>query len=153
MKKIVFVCLGNICRSPLAEAIGDKIAKQNNYEFEIQSRGTGSWHVGEGACSSSVAVAKENGIDLSQHRAKQITKKESQNFDFFVALDHKNYEDLQAMGISNPLLLGDFGFDGADVPDPYFFNDNQGFKEVFIMIQTAVVNLLKSLNKKDSHVQ
>jgi len=147
MKKILFVCLGNICRSPLAEAIAKKIIAQRGYDLYVESRGTGDWHIGEMACEGSRKVAAAHGIDLSAHRAKQITQEDIKNFDIIVGLDRKNIASLKQLGVKEPLLLGDFGFDGADVPDPYFFDGYDGFEKVYAMIEVCVKDLLEKYSQ------
>lgn len=142
MKSILFVCLGNICRSPLCEGIAKAYAQKKSLEFFIDSAGTGDWHIGEHPCAGSQKVAKMNGIDISSHQARRITKEDIKKFDIIVALDSKNLADLKAMGASEALLLGDFGYDGEDVPDPYFFNGFEGFEKVFAMCDTCVRNLI-----------
>lgn len=142
MKSIIFVCLGNICRSPIAHGVADKIIKENSLDIEVDSAGTGSWHVGENPCKNSVLVAKNNGVDISKLVARQVTKKDFEKFDLVVALDSKNYSDLKAFGYENLVLLGDYGYDGADVPDPYFFDGFEGFDEVYKMCENCVVKLL-----------
>lgn len=150
MKKnnsIIFVCLGNICRSPLAEGIANEYAKKNNLNIKIASAGTGSWHIGEAPCENSIKVAKQNGIDISKQKAQQINKTLLEEYDLIVALDDKNMADLKSLG-AKPFKLGDFGYDGEDVPDPYFFPGFEGFDKVFEMIDICVKNLLK---QKVSH--
>lgn len=142
MKKILFVCLGNICRSPLAKAIALKYAATHQKELEIDSAGTGHWHVGETPCENSIKVAKERGLDISSYKARQVTKKDFSYYDLIVGLDESNLRNLKAMGCKNALKLGDFGFNGEDVPDPYFFDGFEGFDTVFDMIETCVHTLL-----------
>jgi len=150
MKKqhsILFVCLGNICRSPIAEGVAKKIIKEQNFDLYIESRGTGTWHVGEQACFNSRKVCKLHNVDIENHRAKTITQEDIQNFDTIIALDDKNISSLEAMGIKNLKKLGFYGFDNQDVPDPYFFNGFDGFEKVYNMIEISVDNLLKNLVK------
>ncbi|MDH4944589.1 low molecular weight protein-tyrosine-phosphatase [Sulfurimonas sp. C5] len=143
MNSIIFVCLGNICRSPLAEGIAKKIAEEKNLNINIDSAGTGDWHLGEAPCNNSIKVAKQNGIDISTFRARKVTKEDFEQFDLVVALDDSNYSDLQRMGATNLVKLGEFGYDGADVPDPYFFNGFDGFLEVFKMVDNCVNNIFQ----------
>lgn len=145
MKSVIFVCLGNICRSPIAEGVAKKIAEQKGLHVRISSAGTGSWHVGEAPCKNSIKVAKNNGIDISMLRASQITKKDLSEFEYIIALDNSNYNDLKELGASNLYKLGSFGFQGEDVPDPYFFNGFEGFDRVYKMIEECVANLFKEL--------
>lgn len=142
-KSILFVCLGNICRSPLAEGIAKQIANREGLDLVIDSCGTGNWHVGETPCSDSIRVAKEHGVDISKHRARQVTRDELHRFDLVIALDDKNRHDLKAMGATNLHKLGAFGYNNEDVPDPYFFPGYEGFDKVYKMIETCVTNLLQ----------
>lgn len=142
IKSIIFVCLGNICRSPLAEGIAKKYIEEKQLEIEIYSGGTGSWHVGEAPCENSIKVAKQNGIDISKQRAFQVHSKDLNNYDLIVGLDSSNISNLKKLGAKNILKLGDFGFNGEDVPDPYFFDGFEGFDKVYEMIEICVKNLI-----------
>ena len=144
MKRILFVCLGNICRSPLAQAIAQDLALKYNLDLEINSAGTGHWHIGEAPCENSIKVAQQRGLDIASYKAQQVTKKDFDYYDLIVGLDQSNIQNLKALGCKNPLKLGDFGFNGQDVPDPYFFEGFEGFDKVFDMIETCVNNLLIS---------
>ena len=143
VNSIIFVCLGNICRSPLAEAIARDLAKKHNIPLRIDSAGTGRYHVGEPPCINSQKIALENRINISNYQARQVTKKDFKQFDLIIGLDKSNIQNLKKMGSKNPLLLGDFGFDGDDVPDPYFFEGFEGFETVYGMIEICVNNLFK----------
>jgi protein-tyrosine phosphatase len=101
---------------------------------------------GERPCAHSIKVAQENNLDISSLHARQITKKDFERFDLVVALDHNNFEDLKALGAKNLVKLGDYGYDGADIPDPYFFNGFEGFDKVYNMIDVCVNNLFKSID-------
>jgi protein-tyrosine phosphatase len=142
VKSILFVCLGNICRSPLAEGIAKKYIEEKNLNLIIESTGTGSWHIGEAPCENSIKVGHLNGVDISKQKAQQVKKTDFKNFDLIVGLDDSNISNLKNLGCDNPLKLGDFGFDGADVPDPYFFDGFEGFDKVFEMIDICVKNLI-----------
>jgi protein-tyrosine phosphatase len=141
MQSLLFVCLGNICRSPLAEGIARKKATEMGLDIEIDSAGTGDWHIGEPPCQNSLKVAKLHHIDISQLRSRQVTQEDFEKFDCIVALDDSNIANLKKMGAKNIVKLGNYGYDGADVPDPYFFNGFEGFVEVFKMIEVCVNNL------------
>ena len=143
MRSILFVCLGNICRSPLAEGLAKKQAATRGLNLLIDSCGTGDWHVGEPPCKDSIRIAKSHNLDISKQRSRQITADDLEKFDLIVALDANNYRDLVSMGASNVVKLGDYGFDGEDVPDPYFFPGFEGFDKVYTMIETSVEILLK----------
>ncbi len=142
VKSLLFVCLGNICRSPLAEGIAKQYLKEKNISLVIESAGTGRWHIGEKPCDNSIKVAKLNGVDISNQRAQQVKKSDFKNFDLIVGLDDSNISNLKNIGCKNPIKLGDFGFNGADVPDPYFFDGFEGFDKVFEMIDICVRNLI-----------
>lgn len=142
MKSILFVCLGSICRSPIAEGVARKLIEQGGHDITVDSAGTGHWHAGEKPCGHSVTVAKNHGIDISGLRARQVKKADFITFDLIVALDQSNYDDLKAMGAINLVKLGGFGYEGADVPDPYFFKEFEGFEHVFTMIESCVKELL-----------
>jgi protein-tyrosine phosphatase len=143
MHSILFVCLGNICRSPLAEGIAREYANKYKLDVFVDSAGTGNWHIGEPPCQNSIKVAKMHGIDISDIRARQVSTEDFEKFDLIVALDENNKKALQKKGAKGVVKLGDFGFDGADVPDPYFFDGFDGFLEVFSMIDICVKNLFK----------
>ena len=142
MTSILFVCLGNICRSPLAEGIARKITTEKGLAIHIDSAGTGNWHVGEAPCQHSIKVAKNHNIDISMLRARQVNKADFSKFDIIVALDQNNYNDLKKLGCTNLFKLGAFGHKDADVPDPYFFDGFEGFEMVFSMIESCVKELL-----------
>ena len=147
IKSIIFVCLGNICRSPIAQGVAQKYSDENNLNLIIESAGTGSWHVGESPCENSIVIAQQNGVDISKQKAKQVTKEDFSKFDLVVGLDDANVRVLKKMGCKNPLKLGDFGYRGKDIPDPYFFDGFKGFDKVFSTIDMCVKNLIDSYNK------
>ena len=142
VKSILFVCLGNICRSPLAEGIAKQYIKEKNLNLVIESAGTGHWHIGEKPCDNSIKVAKLNGVDISKQKAQQVKKSDFKTFDLIVGLDDSNISNLKNLGCKNPVKLGDFGFNGECVPDPYFFDGFEGFDKVFEMIDICVRNLI-----------
>ncbi len=142
MKKIIFVCLGNICRSPLAEGIAREIAQKNNLNIKVDSAGTGDYHIGDAPCPNSIKVAKLNNIDISNLKSRQVNNNDFKEFDLIIALDEKNRIDLLRMGAINVKKLGEFGRNGECVPDPYFFNGFEGFEVVFEMIRECTENLL-----------
>ena len=147
LKSILFVCLGNICRSPLAEGIARVYIEEKGFIIDVDSAGTGSWHIGEAPCEGSQKIAKKNGIDISHHKARQITQEDFKKFDLLVALDSKNLADLRSMGATKVVKLGNFGYDGSDVPDPYFFDGFEGFEKVYEMIQKCTRNLIDEYSR------
>ena len=147
IKSILFVCLGNICRSPIAEGVAKRYIQEKNLDLIIDSAGTGSWHVGEAPCENSIKVAHLNGVDISKQRARQVTKDDFKKYDLIVGLDNSNISNLKNLGCKNPLKLGDFGYEGACIPDPYYFRDFEDFKNVYFMIQTCVISLIENYIK------
>jgi len=145
VKSILFVCLGNICRSPLAEAIAKSEAKKRGLDIQIESAGTGSWHIGEAPCENSQIVAKNNGLDISNYSAYQVKKSDFTKYDLIIGLDASNISNLKKLGCKNPYLLGSFGYNNEDVPDPYFFDGFKGFDKVFEMIEQCVSTLFNKI--------
>ena len=141
MQSFLFVCLGNICRSPLAEGIAKAKVKKMALDIVVDSAGTGDWHIGEPPCPNSIKVAKIHGLDISSLQARQVVQEDFEKFDFIVALDKNNFINLQKMGAKNLVKLGDYGYDGADVPDPYFFKGFEGFERVYEMLEICINNL------------
>lgn len=153
--QIVFVCLGNICRSPLAEGIANALYKPhaNAPKLEFSSAGTSGFHNGDPIDPRSIAIARENGIDIAHYTSKQVSLYAHSDVDLLVAMDRSNYATLIAMGFESDkiALLGDFGLDGAEVPDPYY-GGADGFAKVFAMLQGGISNLLASLSYSRSGV-
>ena len=149
MDRILFVCLGNICRSPLAHGVAQHIVKTKKLGLFIDSAGTGSWHAGEAPCDNSIKVAKQYNVDISQQYSRVITKNDITSFKHVVAMDRQNKADMEAFGFSNVYLLGDFGdFQGEDVPDPYFFDGFKGFEKVYSMISLCVEDFLEKVENE-----
>ena len=148
---VLFVCLGNICRSPLAEGVfRDLVAGAGLQErFLIDSAGTGAYHVGEAPDARSVAVAVDNGVHLTG-LARQVTAKDLRTFDWVIAMDASNRRALEALADpaddANIRLLREFDPDnpGADVPDPYY-GGAEGFENVFTMVDRCCRVLLQEI--------
>ena len=127
---ILFVCLGNICRSPLAELAMRVEAAENGLDLSIDSAGTGDWHVGNAPDPRARAAAKQVGHDIDGYRARQVTHADFQRFDYIIALDGQNLADLQAMAPNDAQatlsLLFDHvpGREGQGVVDPYYLDDD-----------------------------
>lgn len=125
-KSVLFVCLGNICRSPLAEAAFRRAAERLGLEAEIDSAGTGDWHIGYPPDPRAAAVAARNGVDISNLRARLVTPDDFRRFDHIVALDADNLRDLERLrpadGTAQLSLLLDHveGREGQAVADPYY---------------------------------
>jgi protein-tyrosine phosphatase len=139
MTRILFVCLGNICRSPLAEGILRAMARDRP-EIEVDSAGTAAWHVGKAPDPRSVAIAARHGIDISSLRARQVSRDDFSRFDLILAMDDANLEDLRAIapvGARAQLRR----FLERDVPDPYYGGES-GFADVHAMLEQGCAALL-----------
>ncbi|MDM5264444.1 low molecular weight phosphotyrosine protein phosphatase [Sulfurovum sp. XTW-4] len=146
MDRILFVCLGNICRSPLAHGVAEHIVNTKGLELFIDSAGTSDWHKGEAPCEHSIKVAKQYNIDISQQHSRPIIQEDITSFNYIVAMDKQNKSDLEAFGFSNVYLLGDFGdYQGGDVPDPYFFEGFEGFDHVYNMVSVCVEDFMEKV--------
>jgi len=138
------VCLGNICRSPLAEGIMKHLAKEKGLDWQIDSAGTGNWHVGEGPDSRSIRTAGNHGIDISGQVCKLFRISDFDEFDVIFVMDKNNLKDILAMARHEEdakkvkLLLRD-----KIVPDPYYANEL--FEPVFKMIEDGCREIIKSL--------
>ena len=123
---VLFVCMGNICRSPLAEAAFRAEAERAGLDVEVDSAGTGGWHEGEPPDRRAQAVAARNGIDISRYRARKVRQTDFDRFDLIVALDRENLAELEALrpesGRARLSLLLDHvpGRQGEPVADPYY---------------------------------
>ena len=140
------VCLGNICRSPLAHGIMAHMVREAGLNWEIDSAGTGDWHVGHAPDHRSIAVAKTNGIDISEQRAQFFVPDLFEKYDRIFVMDRNNYKDVLALSTSEEhsgkvsLFLDD-----DIVPDPYY--DSDQFEPVFRMIEARCKILIDELNR------
>ncbi len=154
---ILFVCLGNICRSPLAEGTFAHLAGQADVDVRIDSAGTGSWHVGERPDARAQAVARARGIELPGH-ARRVSSSDMHDFDYVIAMDRSNLAHLAALGRSSRgsarlHLLREFDSEARrdkDVPDPYY-GGRRGFEECFRIVERSCRGLLESLNHPPTH--
>ncbi len=142
-KSVLFVCLGNICRSPLAEGVARAKAKKKNIPIKIASAGLSRYHNGEAPCLVSQKLAKKHGVDISTIRSQHISEFDLNSFDLVVALDESNKQELLALGLKNVKKLGDFGFNGKDVADLYYEPEKEN--EVWEMIDKATEQILYEL--------
>ncbi len=143
---ILFVCLGNICRSPLAEGIMKHLTRGRR-DFHIASAGTGAWHVGELPDSRMRDTAQKHGIKLVS-RAQQVTPELASAYDLVLAMDLANLRNLRRMGIPC-MLLRDFdpeAMNDAEVPDPYY-GGQRGFEEVFEIVERCCIELLRVIDR------
>ena len=144
------VCLGNICRSPLAEGILK--SKVNPEKITVDSAGTGHWHIGKPPDPRSIHVALKNGISISNQRGRQFSVNDFENYDYIFVMDQSNYQDLIALAQNQEhknkvqLILDEiFPHEQVDVPDPYY-GGNQGFNQVFELLELACTNIAKRLS-------
>jgi len=150
--RVLFVCLGNICRSPLAEVVVKAAAKHRGLEksFHFESAGTGNWHVGGSADPRSASKALEKGLTLVAHRAQQITSNNIDEWDIFVAMDQANKRDLIALGARPEQVLMMRAYEMInpvpDVPDPYY-GGALGFEDAYQMLTKNAEGLLDKLVK------
>lgn len=147
--KILMVCLGNICRSPLAEGVMQHLSDKASLDWEVDSAGTGSWHIGEGPDSRSIRTAREHGIDISKQVCRQFKVGDFDRFDHIFVMDKNNLSDVLNMARNDEdakkvkLLLVD-----KVVPDPYY-DDNQ-FEPVFELIEGGCKDIIRELIRRAS---
>ena len=149
MKKILMVCLGNICRSPLAEGILQ--SKVNKELVFVDSAGTAAYHVGNLPDERSIAVAKQYGIDISNQQARKFTEKDFLNFDVIYAMDKSNYQNIISLATRDEdvdkvkMILNESQPDkNYSVPDPYYGGKN-GFEKVYKMLNEACDSIIYKL--------
>jgi protein-tyrosine phosphatase len=153
--RLLFVCLGNICRSPTAEGVMRELVKQKGLQdaVELDSAGTGAWHVGSPPDGRATDAALARGIALNG-RARQVTREDFEDFDLVVAMDSSNMRELRALARGEQervkvRLLREFDPASAeredlDVPDPYYGGDG-GFEKVLDLVQAACAGLLTQI--------
>jgi protein-tyrosine phosphatase len=141
MIKVLMVCLGNICRSPLAEGI--LVSKVNNKDVFVDSAGTGAYHIGNLPDVRSIEVAKKYGIDITNQKARKFTVKDFDTFDYIYVMDESNYQNILMLARNIidenkvQLILNEtHPTKNLSVPDPYY-GGNQGFENVYTMLDEA----------------
>jgi protein-tyrosine phosphatase len=149
MKSVLFVCTGNICRSPTAEGVLRHLAKNAGIELHVESAGTHDYHAGHPPDARAQQHAKGRGYDLSAQRARQVRKRDFETFDLIVAMDRGHLEILQHN--CPPQHQGKLRMlvNGHDVPDPYY-GGPEGFDEVLDMVEAACLGLLHEIAKPAS---
>lgn len=154
MMRILFVCLGNICRSPTAEGVmrARLAAADLDERVEVDSCGIGHWHVGKGPDRRALEAAGQRGIDISALRARVLDAEDFRRFDYILAMDHDNLEAIEARCPADcaahvGLFLAFAGRPGEAVPDPYF-GGSEGFDKVFGLVEAASDGLIAELQEK-----
>lgn len=153
--RVLFVCLGNICRSPTAHGVFASLLVQRGFSHrvEVDSCGTAGWHVGKPPDERATAEAAARGYDLSTLRARQVHRSDFEHYDYILAMDHQNEADLKQLCPQNfSGHLGLFlsfaeGIGVEAVPDPYY-GGAQGFAEVLDLVEAASEGLLQELNRQ-----
>ena len=148
---VLFVCLGNVCRSPMAEAVFRDLVKKADLagKFEIKSAGTGGWHAGERVHRGTREILSRHGIDINGLVAKQVTPTDLEQADYIIAMDTENLADLRTYGIDaakmSRLLDHATGLDAHDVPDPYY---DGRFELVYELCRIGSEGLLTQIRKE-----
>ncbi len=153
--KVLFVCMGNICRSPTAQGVFEQIVAQAGLSahIEIDSAGTHAYHIGESPDGRSQAAALKRGVDLSQQRARRVKENDFADFDVVLAMDSSNEEDLlQQCSTQERAKVRRFlsfapQLQERDVPDPYYGGE-QGFERVLDLIEAAAQGLLQNIRQR-----
>ena len=149
--RVLFVCTGNICRSPMAEAIFRDIVKKAKLDdkFEVKSAGTGQWHVGERPHRGTREVLLRHAIDVNGMVAKQVTNDDLSHFDYIIAMDNENLADLRTFKVDSAKLsrLLDYasGINARDVPDPYY---DGRFELVYELVRIGAEGLLTRIREE-----
>jgi protein-tyrosine phosphatase len=153
MVRVLFVCLGNICRSPLAQGVFEDVLRREELENEVfvDSAGTGSWHVGSPPDDRAQRSASARGLDLSAQRARRVSSEDCENFDYVLTMDEQNYRTVASLcdgsAVVRPFL--DFAPDSLEreVPDPYG-GGSEGFDHVLDLVEEASEGLLKDIRER-----
>ncbi len=156
--KVLFVCMGNICRSPTAQGVFQGLVESQGLSslIEVDSAGTHAYHVGEAPDHRAQKTARQRGYDLSVQRARKAHSEDFQAFDYVVAMDQENYMSLSAIcpeGYENKIqLLMDYApsFRTREVPDPYYGGGLSGFEKVLDMVEVAAASLLDDIRRRHS---
>jgi low molecular weight protein-tyrosine phosphatase len=151
MTRVLFVCLGNICRSPTAHGVFESLVKARglDHQIRIDSCGTGGWHVGESPDKRATAHARKRGYELSHLRARQVQANDFYEFDYILAMDEANLRELDLLCPKDakviPQLFLSFGdYSETEVPDPYYGGE-QGFEHVLDLVESACEGLLEDI--------
>jgi protein-tyrosine phosphatase len=152
MVRVLFVCLGNICRSPIAQGVFENVLRREGLEEEVSvdSAGTGTWHVGEPPDQRAQRSASSRGLDLSTQRARRIAPEDCENFDYVLTMDEENYRAVASLcrgsAAVRPFL--DFATDSpeTEIPDP-FYGGPEGFEHVLDLVEEASEGLIADIRE------
>ncbi|MGB3634695.1 MAG: low molecular weight protein-tyrosine-phosphatase [Rubrobacteraceae bacterium] len=154
MASVLFVCLGNICRSPIAQGVFEDLLRRNGLEDEVfvDSAGTGAWHIGHPPDERARESAGKRGLDLSGQRARRITPEDCRKFDYVIAMDRDNYESVSPLchqSEAEVRLFLDYApkLPQEEVPDPYYGGPD-GFEHVLDLVEEAAQGLLEDVREK-----
>jgi protein-tyrosine phosphatase len=153
MVRILFVCMGNICRSPLAQGVFEDVARREGLEDEIfvDSAGTGNWHVGSPPDERAQRSASLRGLDLSTQRARQISRDDCETFDYILTMDEENYRTVASLcrgsTVVRPFLDFATSSPEREVPDPYYGGPD-GFERVLDLVEEASEGLLEDIRER-----
>lgn len=154
--RVLFVCLGNICRSPLAEGVLRALAEQKGLAFalEIDSAGTGAWHIGDPPDRRSIQAARRHGIDISALRGRQVAAADFDDFDIILGMDENNVRTLKRLapaGMAQKvhLFLDYASGKSRDVPDPYY-DGPEAFEALYQMLEAGCSSLLERFGERTS---
>ena len=155
MVRILFVCIGNICRSPTAQGVFERLVAENELleHIEIDSAGTHAYHIGERPDERASAAALKRGVDLSTQKARKVSPDDFHVFDYVIAMDSSNYEDLASRcppeHKSKLSLFLEYAetLEATEVPDPYY-GGATGFERVLDLIEKAAAGLLAEIRKQ-----
>ena len=144
MPRLLFVCLGNICRSPAADGMARAMAETRDLDWRIDSAGTGAWHIGNPPDPRMIEAAAARGVDLTPLRARQAEPDDFLRFDHIFAMDRSNLADLEAIRPLNATAALSLFLKTKDVPDPYYGGPD-GFEQVLNLIATRLDKLFETL--------
>lgn len=155
MIRVLFVCLGNICRSPTAQGVFEALLEREGLsgQISVDSAGTGGWHRGAAPDKRATEAAALRGIDLSRQRARKVTRDDFMNFDYILAMDSDNFDALQKLAPQDHkaklCLFLDYAPNTStrEVPDPYY-GGTQGFEHVLDLVEAAAEGLLADIRAR-----
>ncbi len=151
--RVLFVCMGNICRSPVAQGAFQNAIRREGLEGEVEvdSAGTGDWHAGQPPDERALESARSRGLDISHLRARQVTPEDCRTFDYVLTMDEENYRTVSALcdgdAVVRPFLDFATGSPGREVPDPYFGGPD-GFERVLDLVEEASEGLIEDIRRR-----